>query len=162
MRLGGDWMGADKMHRVKDIMALALRFRVVFFGSCRLILSAWIQWMQTMNQIENKGCRQCTGGWSRLAKVRASGRWVTGAADLSPLTLKEVLTSKECKCSALNILLSWHYCIYRRSAVESLWNGRCWLLRVEWNLKRLECQTTLIKPNVCTMFIANSANSDIF
>ena len=24
-------MGADKMHQVKDIMALALRFRVVFF-----------------------------------------------------------------------------------------------------------------------------------
>ena len=126
MRLEGDWMGADKMHQVKDIMALALRFRVVFYWSCRRILSAWIQWMQTMNQIEYKGCRQCTAGWSRLAKVRASGRWVTGAADSSPLTLKEVRVQMLCIEYTFILTLLYLPALWSRCETGDV---DCW----EWN-----------------------------
>ena len=105
----GDWMGADKMHQVKDIMALALRFRVVSWivpsdTLCVNTMDAdnesdWKQRMPTMHRLEQRSEHQ--GGEWQGRQIRHHLPW----------------KRLECKCSALNILLSWHYCIYRRCGV---------------------------------------------
>ena len=95
MRVEGDWMGADKMHRVKDIMALALRFRVVFLDRavwyCLREYNGCRQWIRLKTKDADNA--PAGAGWQR--SEHQGGEW-QGAADSSPLTLKEVRVQMLC------------------------------------------------------------------